>query len=183
MKKYLTISALLHVILITLAVVLSSPKGCGTGDGDGKGKGDKEQGSNSDELQGEIVAKKPEAVPSKEPEMSVYSADEVLKPSALQEAEERYTERDCPGGSFGGIGVEISIIRSSGGFVLSRVVSGYPASKAGIKSGDILLERTEIRGEPGTDVTVQIVTPQGETKNVTMLREKICLDSPAKGAP
>ena len=77
---------------------------------------------------------------------------------------------------FGGIGVQFNIFEERG--VIDKVVPGYPAEFAGMKSGDRIISPPfpEIKGEVGTEVTITFMTLQGETKTITLTRDKICVD-------
>ena len=94
-------------------------------------------------------------------------------------------------GSFEGIGATVSM-RLDGKLIIVAPISGGPAEKAGIKSGDIVLEVdgesidglslleavTKIRGPRGTKV-ILLVQHLGEITPVemTIVRDKIPLDS------
>jgi carboxyl-terminal processing protease len=73
-------------------------------------------------------------------------------------------------GTFEGIGAELG---KEGSFVtIVAPIKGAPAEKAGIQSGDIIIE---INGEPATDITVTeavnlIRGPKGETVNLKLIR-------------
>lgn len=93
-------------------------------------------------------------------------------------------------GQYGGIGASI---RKIGGYVvISEIYDGYPAIKAGLKTGDIIHEidgqplyfkdQSEIndlmKGEPGTDILLTIEHPS-EKKLIkkSLKREKISLSN------
>jgi carboxyl-terminal processing protease len=73
-------------------------------------------------------------------------------------------------GTFEGIGAELG---KEGSFVtIVAPIKGAPAERAGIQSGDIIIE---IDGEPATDITVTeavnlIRGPKGETVNLKLIR-------------
>jgi S1-C subfamily serine protease len=69
--------------------------------------------------------------------------------------------------TFGGIGL-------SGFPLIESVYEGYPAFKAGLKAGDVIHSREEIRGKPGTKVEIT-VTRGDKTWSVVLIREEICV--------
>lgn len=70
---------------------------------------------------------------------------------------------------YGGIGI-IQDFESE----ITYVAHGYPADKAGIRLGDVIVEQNdEIRGDPGTKLTLNIL--RNKKKLVfNLVREKIC---------
>jgi carboxyl-terminal processing protease len=78
-------------------------------------------------------------------------------------------------GQYGGIGAEIN--EHADGIVIYKTYEGYPAQKAGIKAGDVLLEvdgKTStnkgseditklLKGSPGSEVTVKVKRPIANT--------------------
>ncbi|MEO6729342.1 MAG: S41 family peptidase [Candidatus Dojkabacteria bacterium] len=95
-----------------------------------------------------------------------------------------YTAAKDP--AFEGIGVTLKF--SDNNTEAETVLSGYPAEKAGILSGDIFLEvngekvdgllpnvvATKIRGQAGTEVKLKVFrTSSSETKDFTITRQKI----------
>ncbi len=93
-------------------------------------------------------------------------------------------------GKYGGIG---ALIKSNGEYVIiAEPYEGFPAYKAGLVAGDIILEidgnsakgktTTEIsqilRGEPGSEVKLLIKRPYKEEEEIkTLLREEIKVES------
>lgn len=67
---------------------------------------------------------------------------------------------------YGGIGI-------TGYPKIETVHPGYPAEKIGIQVGDLVYSIEDIRGEPGTQVEIKIVSGNTE-RNVIVTREKIC---------
>lgn len=68
---------------------------------------------------------------------------------------------------YGGIGI-------TGWDRVERVYSGYPADRAGIKSGDLIIsDFNAIKGKPGTPVTVTVLRGNDQL-TFSMVREKIC---------
>jgi carboxyl-terminal processing protease len=89
-------------------------------------------------------------------------------------------------GKLDGIGAEVSV--KNGNVVVVAPIDGSPAQKAGLQSGDIILkvDRTavtgvedavsRIRGTPGTSVTITILTPAGNTTDLTIVRAEITIN-------
>jgi len=92
-------------------------------------------------------------------------------------------------GQYGGIGALIH--KDSNLVVISEPYENFPAYKAGLKAGDILVEidnkivegksTTEIseflKGQPGTEVELKVKNPiDASLRNVTVVREKIKID-------
>jgi C-terminal processing protease CtpA/Prc len=78
----------------------------------------------------------------------------------------------CPK-TFGGIGIEFDF--SQDGAVVTRVFHGYPAEKAGIVVGDVLLDNPNgVRGEPGSTIVVRVMR-KGESMSIPIRRDKICV--------
>ena len=93
-------------------------------------------------------------------------------------------------GQYGGIG---ALIRKSGNYVvITDPYEGYPADKAGLKAGDMIIEIDGValkekdssdvsellKGQPNTEVKLKIRRP-GEKKDIekTIMREKIKIDN------
>lgn len=89
-------------------------------------------------------------------------------------------------GKYGGIG---SMVRNNGDYtIISEVYKGFPADKAGIKTGDLLKKvdgvslkglstdkvSEKLKGNPGTEIVVTIERNGTET-DYTMRREKIAI--------
>lgn len=73
---------------------------------------------------------------------------------------------------YGGIGI-MSTIKNNNTQEVFDVSPGYPADKAGIQVGDVITPSEEIRGEPGTVITI-IVRRYGQELKLNITREKIC---------
>ena len=101
-------------------------------------------------------------------------------------------EEDLMHGSFGGIGIEFSILNDS--LVVISAISGGPSKKLGIKSGDRIIEVngeniasigmtntdvvTKLRGEKGTKVEIKIYRrDHSKLLNFTIVRGDIPLNS------
>jgi len=95
-------------------------------------------------------------------------------------------------GKYGGVGALIG--RRSGKLLVLEPYEGYPADKAGLKAGDVILKidneviedtekgvsdvRSLLRGQPGTDVILTILRP-GETtdRKVKVTRAEVKIDN------
>ncbi|MEY2641010.1 MAG: carboxy-terminal-processing protease, carboxyl-terminal processing protease [Candidatus Parcubacteria bacterium] len=101
-------------------------------------------------------------------------------------AEQNAKFEESVSGKFQGVGMEIG--RRDGLIVVIAPIKASPAEKAGIKTGDVILQINEestadmtvdqavqkIRGEKGTDVTFIIAREDDrETKSVTVTRDEI----------
>lgn len=107
--------------------------------------------------------------------------------SAYMTPEEYESFNVSTSGEYSGVGIIFSE-DEKGNFVVLSIISGSPAEKAGFKEGDILLTvdgksfhsadtmAAEIRGKKGTEVTLEY-SRNGNTKSVTMVREKISQES------
>lgn len=92
-------------------------------------------------------------------------------------------------GRFDGIGVNVEIIDRR--IVIQAVISPSPADSAGINPRDIILSIDgrpirgrnlqeavdELRGEPGSEITLEILTPEAETREVTLVRTSVEIPS------
>lgn len=95
-------------------------------------------------------------------------------------------------GQFGGIGIQISLDRSSGALIVTSPMVGTPAYEAGILAGDLILKvngvalenlRTReaierIQGEPGNPVTLTVLH-EGDKKpvDITIVRAIIKIET------
>lgn len=70
---------------------------------------------------------------------------------------------------YGGIGIE------SNWDIVQKVVEGYPADKAGLKVGDRMFYKGDIRGEPGTEVHIHVQRNNLDL-DFTIVRAKICYE-------
>lgn len=93
-------------------------------------------------------------------------------------------------GKYGGIGAQIRKVDNN--YVISETSEGYPASKAGIKAGDIIREIDHkniyqknspdiselLKGDPQTEIVLTLERP-GEKKTFTktLIRERITIDN------
>jgi carboxyl-terminal processing protease len=89
-------------------------------------------------------------------------------------------------GKYGGIG---SMVRGNGDYVvISEVYKGFPADKAGIKTGDLLKKvdglslkglstdkvSEKLKGNPGTDISLTIER-EGKESDIMLKREKVAI--------
>lgn len=107
------------------------------------------------------IVEKGSDVPSSPQEITIFLGKPILAKG-----------EDCPDGRFfGGIGIEHLALDD----VIVTVIPGYPAFRAGLKVGDVLIGDIEhIEGEIGTPVTV-LVRRGVEVLRFDMIREKICV--------
>lgn len=100
------------------------------------------------------------------------------------EEAKQYTQAKDP--AFEGIGVTLTFLDNN--TEAETVLSGYPAEKAGVQTGDVFLEvdgekmdgqlpnvvASKIRGTAGTDVNIRVYRKSsGETKDFKITRQKI----------
>jgi carboxyl-terminal processing protease len=90
-------------------------------------------------------------------------------------------------GQFEGVGIEIQ--EKNGNVVVVAPIEGSPAQKAGIRSGDIILKVDgqsvkdvvdavqRIMGPSGTSVTLTVQSTSGGTRDITLTRAKIDVES------
>lgn len=92
-------------------------------------------------------------------------------------------------GRFNGIGVNVEIIDRR--IVVQAVITPSPADSAGLNPRDIIISIDgravkgrdlreavdELRGEPGTEVTLEVLTPGEETREVALVRTSIEIPS------
>lgn len=112
-----------------------------------------------------------------------------LKP----ETKQRLTE-DLQG-EFDGVGIQLGY--REGQLAVIAPLKGHPAEKAGVKAGDFILKITDkqknieretigmsaeeavtlIRGKRGTTVTLSLLTPNEEPRDISLVRDKIEIPS------
>lgn len=196
MRRCFEISAVLHLLFMALLGLQSkelklgnAPKGSEQQEGaasdepvevtlhNKKSKenrdGDDQSGHNRDSQHEDIVPKQnpvAEHDAKPQPEDPSSSGIEILPQKTDSELVE------CEGEHwYGGIGIYNRTIRNGWPVVADRVIPGYPGYRAGIQPGDLLtpLDSPDIKGPPGTSVTIQIIH-NGQERIVQMIREKIC---------
>jgi len=111
--------------------------------------------------------------------------DSLNDPYSVYMDEEEFQEfRQHIEGSIGGIGIFVSVQDEK--YVVYSVIEGTPASKAGLKKGDVIYKVNKVlasemdvdetvakmRGEPGTPVEVSVVR-EGNIKDFTVVRDVI----------
>ncbi|HEY2604253.1 MAG TPA: S41 family peptidase [Thermoleophilaceae bacterium] len=86
------------------------------------------------------------------------------------------------GGEFAGVGV--SVVPEKRGLLVTNVIPGSPAAGAGIKQADVITEvngksiagaaartaSSQIRGKPGTSVSLTVASPGGKTRSLSLKR-------------
>lgn len=106
-----------------------------------------------------------------------------------EETLEQYLENT--NGNFDGVGIEVYTTQD-GEVVISRVMEGQPAQKAGMQEGDVIIGvdgedmrgkliadvAAKIRGKAGTEVTIEVLRKStGETLKMTMQRAVVVMES------
>lgn len=93
--------------------------------------------------------------------------------------------KDTSRGRYSGVGVDVRV--KDGKIVVSAVIDGSPADLAGINPGDIITSiggravkgrylpevMDELLGEPGTGVEVKVLGPDGDERDISMVRKYI----------
>lgn len=160
MRIALILSILAHVALL---IVLS--KRGGEGDGDGKASAKKHEN-----IKVSIIDKpsdkevKQKQIPPPENKSKV-----VVKKKKKVPPEQKYVDHKCADW-YGGVGIQHP---SPGSYEVAYVGKGYPADRAGILVGDLVLNGDELRGTPGTKVVVHVMRGS-RALTFYLVREKIC---------
>ena len=95
--------------------------------------------------------------------------------------------QDATAGQFSGVGMTVSEIPR--GLEVTRVFPDSPAAKGGIEKGDQItavdgksiagltadLATSRIKGEEGTEVTLTVRSPEGESRDLTLTRAQVAL--------
>lgn len=162
-RRYLLLSLLIHILI--LGVGLSSTPT--------NQKESKSNQTQSHEHSGHKIIPRSIEVSLAEPELD---GDLTIK---KQEQPSIQGLKDCNGSYwYGGIG-----IHQDGLGAIEKVVTGYPAHKAGLKEGDEIISvdgmpryAGAIKGTPGFSVRLIIFRPSELRKfEVTIVRDKICI--------
>ena len=113
-----------------------------------------------------------------------------LDPHSAYLAPEQFAElEDASRGRYSGVGV--SLETGDQKIVVDAVINGSPADEAGINPGDIITAVDgrpvkgrflpdaidDMEGDPGSDITLTVVTPGGEERELSMTREYILIPS------
>lgn len=161
MKKYLVLSALLHMSIFILGVAQGGGP-LGNKGQDGKGGSSMHGGVTIDR---DVL---PKDKPGTEVEIIETHPEIIVKSKKV-----KTVDKDCPTSSwYGGIGIETAYIA---GEMIRKVHPGYPADLAGLLAGDEILSVNDgsIPGPPGTTVTI-LIGRNGQTRYYTITRGKIC---------
>lgn len=161
-KRYFFASSVLHIILLIYLSLIGGAQGQGISSGFPK--------------QGQIVPKVVEV----EVRESLDPGNDVKMPEPKKSLTGLHECKDD--NWYGGVGIYQSILD---GTTIAEVIQGYPASRAGIRKGDVVVlvngapesGTDHIRGDPGTEVTIT-VNRSGERLTFTMVRDRICTDTP-----
>lgn len=163
LKTGLRYSLAIHAALIVL--LCGGIKGCGKGSNSAQPS---MPSANSPDKHEDIVDKEMEvSLKEMTPQEEAEADAQVQKP--------KYTERECGDRNwYGGVGIEM--IPFNGKLVVEHVYKGYPGDKAGLQDGDILLNYSELRGDPGTPITIQYWrNGEQNPRFIETIREKICI--------
>lgn len=171
-KKRAAFAALVASIFIHFSLAYFLKLGGGEGgDGDEQGK--------SEPVKIRLLDK-PSDTESKAPEKKLpENQSKVVVPKEKElPPEQKVVEHKCEE-FYEGIGIQFNMVTPEGCFV-SYVGKGYPAHRAGIRPGDMIVDegaRYEFecpgRGPIGSMLDLEIVR-DGQTRNITLVREKIC---------
>lgn len=153
MKKYLLISIIIHLLLLA-TLFLNGHLGTGNSD---------KSGQNG-------IEKKSEEGKNLVPKGSQDSKDiEIKIVQSIPKQKDDKKAPECPENKwYGGIGVILGYNNE-----VSECPEYYPAYHNGIRLKDIIINGQDLRGTPGTQVTVMIKR-NDEILYFTVIREKIC---------
>lgn len=169
-KLYFGISAFIHAVLILLLFLGGSAGGDGTGLFNTAAQNDKDGHGNEKGEDGDIAPK----------QIEIEIVEKPIKPEtgdlpiAVPPPPKQGLTECVDARWYGGIGVRQDVFTSS----FEQVEPGYPAHKAGLRPGDVIKSTSEpeIRGEPGTPITITIFRPTtGEYLTFHIIRDRICL--------
>ena len=111
-----------------------------------------------------------------------------LDPHSSYLTPEEYAElKDSSKGRYSGIGVRMDV--GDGRIVIDAVIDDSPADRAGINPGDVItaVEGEAVKGrflpdaigqmdgDPGTDLRLTVLTPEGEERELLMTREYLLM--------
>lgn len=170
-KKSLGISTFIHILpLLFMLTIPSCIPGCG---GVGGGNADKETEEKNKQAAEPTEQRE---IKEKNQEVEVEIINRPIPKSEEQiayEAAQKKQEECKP--FFGGVGIQIDPRTNA----IMKVYKYYPAWSIGLKEGDIILNFSEIMGEPGTEVTIRYIR-NGEHLEVKVKRGRICLEDAVK---
>ena len=159
MKKYFLLSLCLHLAILFLFI-----------GGHGGGKGG--NGTTAEEeTKGHFLGQ------PKESQIDIVSVSKEDLAALDKERKKQIAKMkaDCGKDAYGGIGVRGANNFSNTIMWVSEVGTGTPADAAGIVNGDVIISDQDIKGTPGTQVTVKIERfDRSEKKTVVITRELIC---------
>jgi C-terminal processing protease CtpA/Prc len=175
-KKRAALVALIASILIHLSLTYFLKLG-----GEEGGEGQKK----SEPVKIKLLDK-PSNTESKTPEKKLpENKSEVVVPKEKElPPEQKVVEHKCEE-FYEGIGIQFNNVTPEGCFV-SYVGKGYPAHRAGIAPGDMIVDegaRHQLecpgRGPIGSMLDLEVVR-NGQTRKITVVREKICISPEEK---
>jgi hypothetical protein len=163
------LSLSMHIAILLVVSLLQGGKGDSDTE-DGKDQGKSQNAENVD------IAPKATEVTIIEKEPPPEQGEDIIIPEPPPQPQtEGLTE--CEGDSwYGGIGIQQNFLTDA----VDRVEPGYPAYKAGLRIGDQIRqvsskEGKEIRGEPGTQVSLWVFRPStNESFLLEIIRDRIC---------
>lgn len=163
-KRHFTASLLLHSLLM-LGLIVNGANG-------GKGKGDKEdQGKQGDSAQQEPAKILPKDGDGEPKEIEIT----LIQRTTPKDKSDNPGER-CKGKNYyGGVGLIQELFTGK----VIEVAKGYPAERAGILPGDIIITGEEIKGLPGSTATITVARGV-EIITFQIVREKICIEEMQK---
>ncbi|MFK7867223.1 MAG: S41 family peptidase [Alphaproteobacteria bacterium] len=115
-----------------------------------------------------------------------------LDPHSVYLNEDRFSDLKTDSrGEFGGLGIEVTLDEASGAVKVVSPINGTPASKANIKSNDLIIEIDGnivngmslsdavdlMRGKVGEPITLTIMRGEKERFEVTIIRDHIRIKS------
>lgn len=167
MRKYVLISFLLHLIFI-VGLSLHFNGGSSSEEGGSKKEQGKGQGNSSSDNT---------FVPKGSMEISVVPPQAIESPIETPDKKSKGV-KECVGNNwYGGIGIKQNFETGA----IAELAEGYPAQKAGLLIGDMILRVNgevygDIRGEPGTEVIIEVYRPStNKTASIRLIRDKICI--------